>query len=102
MFVAKDAPSWRGFNFACRLCTHCPLPVSRMHMNMMAAFAEAGADRLQPRDIVFPSAALADPGQSAALPVDLLVWSLQPSGKPQPEHCARVTLWPDVRRSATT
>ena len=73
-----------------------------MHMHMMAAFAEAGADRLQPRDIVFPSAALADPGQSAALPVDLLVWSLQPSGKPQPEHCARVTLWPDVRRLATT
>tara|TARA_B100000795_G_scaffold128143_1_gene95481 strand:+ start:452 stop:616 length:165 start_codon:yes stop_codon:yes gene_type:complete len=42
---------------------------------MVASFAEAGAHRLQPRDIVFPSAALADPGQSAALPVDLLVRS---------------------------
>jgi len=31
------------------------------------------AYHLPPRDIVFPPAALADPGQSAALPVDLLV-----------------------------
>ena len=45
-------------------------------MGMQAAapsFAEAGAYHLPPRDIVFPSAAVADPGQSAALPVDLLV-----------------------------
>ena len=80
-------------------------------MGMQAAapsFAEAGAYHLPPRDIVFPSAAVADPGQSAALPVDLLVRAEHFSTFAQQlangvnAHCARMTLWPDVLRSGTT
>ena len=81
-------------------------------MGMQAAapsFAEAGAYHLPPpRDIVFPSAAVADPGQSAALPVDLLVRAEHFSTLAQwlangvNAHCARMTLWPDVLRSGTT
>ena len=85
------------------------LPGHMMGMQAAApSFAEAGAYHLPPRDIVFPSAAVADPGQSAALPVDLLVRAEHFSTFAQQlangvnAHCARMTLWPGVLRSVTT
>ena len=69
---SPPAPSWQKCDVAVPRC-YCGAAM----MGMQAAapsFAEAGAYHLPPpRDIVFPSAAVADPGQSAALPVDLLV-----------------------------
>jgi len=92
-----------------RVALRCYCGATMMGMQAAApSFAEAGAYHLPPRDIVFPSAAVADPGQSAALPVDLLARAQHFSTLAQRlangvnAHCARMTLWPDVLRSGTT
>lgn len=65
--------------------------LQKVEVEVEAQAAAVSARRLEPRDIVFPSTALSDPGQSAALPIDLLVRST-PAASPSPSTVPRDAL----------